>query len=375
MAPIARPDRWALPVDDTLRWIAVGYRVLAWVWVLILVTVELARDSDSSRPILATGLGVATVWLGVTLWAGRSNRRLGGIWFVVFDGIVALALSAVGWIAGTDDFVSGGWPGSWLFMVAFASTLRWTLVAGLGLITSHVILHLLHNLPPGRTAGTFQFITLALVIGWTFDSLRHREHLRLRAEKELADEQQELARQEERSRLALHLHDSVLQTLHAIRVDADDADEVRYLARRQERELRRTIEEFRSPHGDSFRARLLGNRDEVEDLCRGVKITDVIRDDTAVTPAIATALAAAREAMLNAGRHSGANQIDLYSEITDGEAIIHVRDRGAGFVVAENHAHGIDMAMHSPVEDAGGQVIVQSTPGEGTEVTIRVPCL
>lgn len=361
-----------LPVNDTLRRVTAGYRFLTWIWVVIMVLVVVVGHHPGNRWILSAGLLAATAWLLVTLWASRSNRRLGQMSFVVADGLVALALSATGWVAGVSDFISGGWPGSWLFVVAFATNLSWTIGASLVLVAEHIVLHLQHGLPSLRTAGTFQFIALALVVGWAFDALRQRERLRIEAEQKLAREQEDKARHQERSRLALQLHDSVLQTLHAIRVGADSADEVRYLSRRQERELRRTIEEFRSPYPDSFRARLLRHRNEVEDLCRGVQVLEVVRDDAAVTPALAASLDAAREAMLNAGKYSGAKQVDLYSEIGPEEAVIHVRDRGVGFDVSEVR-EGMGMTVLRSVERAGGHVTITSEPGRGTEVTIRVP--
>lgn len=178
----------ALPVNDTLRWVAAGYRGLVWVWMLILVLVVALGEGPGNRTVLALAMALATVWLGISLWASRRNERLGSPWFAGLDGLVAVVLSSTGWLAGTEDFVSGGWPGSWLFMVAFAANLRWTLVAGLVLVVTHTGLHLLHDLPMVRTAGTFQFITLALVIGWAFDSLCLRERLRLDAEAALARE-------------------------------------------------------------------------------------------------------------------------------------------------------------------------------------------
>lgn len=362
-----------LPVNDTLRWVIAGYRFLTWIWVVIMILVVVVGHRPGNRLILAGGLVVATAWLLVTLWASRSNRRLGQMSFVLADGLVALALSATGWLAGVSDFISGGWPGSWLFVVAFATSLSWTIGASLVLVAVHIVLHLQHGLSSLRTAGTFQFIALALVVGWAFDALRQRERLRIGAEQELAREHQEKVRHQERSRLALQLHDSVLQTLYAIRIGADSADEVRYLSRRQERELRRTIEEFRSPYPDSFRARLLRHRNEVEDLYRGVQIVEVVRDDAAVTPALAASLDAAREAMLNAGKHSGAKQIDLYSEIGEEEAVIHVRDRGVGFDISDV-GEGMGMTVLRSVEQAGGHITITSEPGRGTEVTIRVPC-
>ena len=363
----------ATAVDDTLRRLAAGYRAVVWVWMLILVIVEVSGPDAGDLAVLWGSMVLATVWLGVTLWAASEDARLASPWFVAADGLIALVLSSAGLLAGSADFVSGGWPGSWLFVVAFATNLRWTLAAGVALLVTHTGLHLLHGLDAGRTAGTFQFVALALVIGWGFDALRDRERLRIEAETALSRQAEEMARQQERSHLADHLHDSVLQTLHAIRMEADDSDEVRYLARRQERELRRTIEEFRSPYEDSFKARLLRFRDEVEDLCRGVQVVDVIRDDAPTTKTLEIALAAAREALMNAGKHSGSAQVDLYSEITEGWAVIHVRDRGDGFDVPERFDRGLGHRVTDPIREAGGEVDVVSRPGTGTEVTIKVP--
>ena len=162
--------------------------------------------------------------------------------------------------------------------------------------------------------------------------------------------------------------------MQAIRTGADDPRQVRYLARWQERELRRTIEELRSPHERSFRAELLAVRDRVEDLYRSTRIAEVIRDDAEMTPTLEVGLSAAREALTNAAKHAGVDRVDLYAEVSDGSAVIHVRDRGHGFDPAERPTgHGWTMSVEGPIGAVGGSVTVDSTPGEGTEVTIRVP--
>src|SRR4051795_10480511 len=60
----------------------------------------------------------------------------------------------------------------------------------------------------------------------------------LRLLRELTAERRERIREHERAEVAAHVHDSVLQTLALIQSQAGDADAVRRLARRQERELR-----------------------------------------------------------------------------------------------------------------------------------------
>ena len=190
-------------------------------------------------------------------------------WFVLSDGVVAALLTGAGWAAGAPDFLSGGYPISWLFVVAYATSLRWTMLAAVLVTFYSAWFHGLMDLGAMRTLGSIQFLVVGLMTGWAFDTLRNREALRIEAESNLREQQQESALHEERANLASRLHDSVLQTLQMIRMNADDPTEVRYLARRQERELRQTIDEYRSPHDRSFRGRAPRGRDRVEDYVPG----------------------------------------------------------------------------------------------------------
>jgi signal transduction histidine kinase len=363
------------PIDGTLKWVVVQYRVLVCVWVLVLITVTVAKDLPGDRSVMYGGAALAVVWTGLTIWASRRNEILGSIWFTVFDGAVVLLLSAGGAIAGSEDFFSGGYPGSWLFVVAFATNLRWTMVASLVLLGEHALLHDIMNLGAVRTAGTFQFPVLGLIIGWAFDNLRQREALRLAAEERLAEEQQASARYQERANLAQRLHDSVLQTLHAIRAQAEDPAQVRYAARRQERELRRTIEDLSSPHARSFRAALMGIRDEVEDLFPSVEIDLLVRSDAEMDEPLDVGLKVVREAMINAAKHSGMQRVDVYSEIADGVATTRVRDRGGGVDPGQINRilRGKERSMMKRLEPVGGSARIESSTAGGTEVTLEVP--
>lgn len=380
MTAVTVPGREAPPVDDTLRRVVLTYRILTLIWIWVLVIAVLVRDGPGSRPVLYATAGGAAVWAGVTTWASQRASRLGSIQFVILDGLVALLLGSAAFLGGTGDFISGGWPGSWLFVVAFASTIWGTIAAATVLLFEHVALHLAMGLSDIRIAGTFQFIALAVIIGWAFDALRERERLRLEVQAELDRERVALEREreattrhEERAALARHLHDEVLQTLHAISTNADEPAQVRYFSRRQTRELRRTIEDFRSPYEHSFRASLLQHRDDVEDLYQGVTINEVIRSDAEITPSLEIALGAAREAMVNAAKHSGAHQVDLYSEIEDGIASIHVRDRGCGFFFDTSSSSGVGLSISTEITEAGGRFSLKSAPSQGTQVSIVIP--
>lgn len=371
------------PVNATLSWVVLLMRLLGYVWMLALTLTVLTEDrlvgaEEPNTSILVVAMVVAT--LGTALMVLASRRGfLGSLWYVALDGAISLFLLSAAWLAGAPDFIAGGYPMSWLFLVAYATTLKGTVVAAPLLTAAFAWLHIVMDLELVRVVGSIQFLVVSLVAGWAFDALRHREHLRLQAEADrreaqvlLAEERENAARLEERSRMAGRLHDSVLQTLKLIMTNSSDAGEVRYLARVQERELRRTINEYRSPHQNSFRTRLLDARAAIEDGYR-VEIEQVIRDDIEMNPRLASLVAAAHEAMANAARHSGTSAIDLYAEVRDDGVQINVRDRGRGFDGGAVSSGGIAHSIIARVEEAGGTATIKSAAGFGTDVSLFMP--
>jgi signal transduction histidine kinase len=343
----------------------------------VLTVAALATDEDIEVPVLVATMVLATLGTGLTLLAAR-RRFLAGTWYVIGDAAIALGLALAGLVAGFDEFLVGGYPASWLFIVAYASNVRMTAAAGLAASLVFASLHVAMGLDQTRVLGSVQFIVVAVVVGWAFDALRERDRLRIeaeaeraKAERELSEELERSSRLEERTMIARRLHDSVLQTLKLISGSADDPGEVRYLARVQERDLRRTINEYQSPHQNSFRARLLDARAEVEDRFR-VEIEQVVNHDAEMDDRLHAVVSAAAEAMTNAARHSGVKRIDLFAEITGGRVQVNVRDRGAGFDLARAGT-GINGSIRERMEGVGGTAEIKSAPGRGTEVQIVLP--
>jgi signal transduction histidine kinase len=331
-----------------------------------------------SRPILLTAMAVATAGTALMVAASRAGF-MGSAWYLAFDGAITAFLLSAGWLAGAPDFVAGGYPMSWLFLAAYASNLKGAVVAALALTSLFAWLHVAMGLQLVRVVGSVQLLVVAFVAGWAFEALRLREGLRIRAEHErhatellLAEERESAARLQERSLIASRLHDSVLQTMKLIQSNAADAGEVRYLARVQERELRRTINEYQSPHRESFRTHLLDARAAVEDGYR-VEIEQVIRNDIEMNPRLSAMVGAAQEALTNAARHAGTAAIDLYADVRVDGVQINVRDRGKGFESATVRAGGIQHSIIGRVEAVGGTATIRSEPGFGTEVSLFLP--
>jgi signal transduction histidine kinase/phage shock protein PspC (stress-responsive transcriptional regulator) len=182
----------------------------------------------------------------------------------------------------------------------------------------------------------------------------------------------EKVRADARADMAAHLHDSVLQTLAMIQRQADDPKAVQQLARRQERELRNWLygDEL---HEATLKAALTSAAAEVEDE-RGVPVELVTVGDCDTSDSIQALVRAAREAMVNAAKHSGADKIDVYAEVDEDSVEVFVRDRGNGFdadAVAEDRM-GVKGSIVDRMARHGGTATIRSAPGDGTEVRLEI---
>lgn len=197
----------------------------------------------------------------------------------------------------------------------------------------------------------------------------------IRMGRDLASERRKRIRSEERAEVAAHLHDSVLQTLALIQRNADDPRSVVTMARRQERELRGWLFENEQdlPGADTLAAGLARAGEEVEGL-HGVSVDVVAVGDLPLDDRTRAMVAAAREAMVNAAKWSGDETVSVYAEVRDGEASVFVRDWGAGFdldAVAPDR-HGVRESIVDRMARHGGKATVRTSPGEGTEVELRI---
>ncbi|MEJ9078916.1 PspC domain-containing protein [Gordonia malaquae] len=198
----------------------------------------------------------------------------------------------------------------------------------------------------------------------------------------LNEERAARIRTDEREEIASHLHDSVLQTLALIQKQAANPDTVARLARSQERELRQWLFGDRARPRESLAAAISAVAVEVEDAY-GVEIEAItvgdVTPDEMLDPTRARGwsalVSAAREAMVNASKHSGAATVDVYCEVADDQVEVFVRDRGAGFDVdaVDPDRQGVSRSIRARMERAGGAARLSSTIGRGTNVALTLP--
>jgi signal transduction histidine kinase len=97
--------------------------------------------------------------------------------------------------------------------------------------------------------------------------------------------------------------------------------------------------------------------------------------DAPLTDDLAALTKAAREALVNAAKHSQTTAISLYAEVEPDAVHVFVKDRGVGFDPTDiaDDRQGLRGSITARMQRHGGTVEIISKPGEGTEVRLGMP--
>jgi signal transduction histidine kinase len=204
------------------------------------------------------------------------------------------------------------------------------------------------------------------------------------------------AGEEERSRIATDLHDDTVQVMTATLLTVDrlrnaivtgDAERMVAVCEEVRRTLTQAMERTRLMMFD-LRPPLLDAyglepaiRDMVEQAAEEAGFETVVEVRVARHHELLETLAyrTVREAVINARRHSGATRLEVRLDEENGRLRGLVRDDGAGFDVSEATGRGrlrLSLGLDALVERvrlAGGEVAIQSAPGQGAEVSFELP--
>jgi signal transduction histidine kinase len=342
--------------------------VLAWAW-----SDNASGEAQRPRwPVTESPLRQATA-VGSISFGLLLVVRGTGLW--IGDSLVwPLALAAFGatliWVRNdaAESPLSGRAPTNPLEAVfASKASLRRTAAGGLFILAGMGAL-LSANVPLSR-AG---FVLVPILVTIVGVSLIFGPWL-WRLAQQLSDERRERIRSEERSEMAAHLHDSVLQTLALIQ-RTDDPQKMTSLARVQERELRAWLfGQSGDAAADLLSTAIDAMASKVESI-HHVPIEAVVVGDRPMDDRLMTMVHACAEAAVNAAKHSGANSVSVYVEVEDTMITAFVRDSGKGFDPSEiaPDRGGIAESIRARMERIGGEAQIMSAPGEGTEVRLSL---
>jgi signal transduction histidine kinase len=186
---------------------------------------------------------------------------------------------------------------------------------------------------------------------------------------------------EERQRISCNLHDGVAQELAYLARNLDslegEADEeslarLRGSVERAQLESRRAISALAAPSGQPFEIALAEAVTEVAERYH-VDLDLDFTSDVWLSPARREALVRiACEAVTNAARHSGAGRISLGMERDGSRVRLWISDKGRGFDTgAPGGGFGLT-SMRERARSVGGELLVFSAPGHGSEVEVAV---
>jgi signal transduction histidine kinase len=196
----------------------------------------------------------------------------------------------------------------------------------------------------------------------------------IRMARDLAAERSARIREQERAEVAAHVHDSVLHTLALIQRHVDDPQAVTRLARSQERELRGWL--YRPRSDASVSAALERVAADVEDAHgASVEVVVVGDGDCPLDERLAAVRDATREALVNAAKYAAPSPVTVYAEVEPDKVTVFVRDRGPGFDpdTVPTDRLGLRESVVGRMARHGGQAVVRSVVGEGTEVQLEMP--
>jgi two-component system, NarL family, sensor histidine kinase DevS len=211
----------------------------------------------------------------------------------------------------------------------------------------------------------------------------------------LAEQSRELARLEERERIAMDLHDGVIQSLYGVvlalgaeQLHAGRTDAANGVGKAIDA-INRVIQEIRNNIFD-LRLRDLGEgglRRGIQVLAEELRINALVQPHLDVTAldtaercieaeAVNSLLYIAREATSNVIRHAQASTVTIRLATTDDELMLTIRDNGRGFdpQAAETQLGNGLRNIRDRARAIGGTFSIASLPGQGTTISVHVPC-
>lgn len=195
---------------------------------------------------------------------------------------------------------------------------------------------------------------------------------------------------EDRDRIARDLHDTVIQRLYATAItlmgtvrrveDTTSAQRVRKAVDDLDdtiRQIRSTIFALQNPSEESaswLRSQILGLvNTATETLGFAPRLLTQGPLDNAVDEQVGEHLVAVlRELLSNVSRHARATSVDVELSVVENEVVLRVSDDGRGISENVTRRSGLKNAT-SRAEELGGEMLVTSSPGEGTLIEWSAP--
>lgn len=401
--PLTRADLVPPSAGPTVRAMEIGQHLIA-AGLTAIAVIRAIGDGTSVAAAVVSGLAILAWHTAGTLLPSRTgSRRLVVVWLI---GLAVIWLAAV---AVSPEFI---WIAFLLWLLAgHLLPLPWGLLFSGVVFAAVIVAPILHH-------GTTSYANIfGPLIGGIFAFGISRGYLQLlrdaaererlvatltHAQQEMAELQEELALAQresgaiaERTRISRDIHDTIAQALSSIRLLAHAGS-----TRSEDPEAARTLEQVENLAGDSLAdvrrivadlapaeleenalaaalRRMLDRAHEEVDLQSEMHVDDSL--PILPTEVEVALLRTAQSALANVRLHADATRV-VMSLTNAGDTVrLDIIDDGTGFDVAtweqnsEAGASGYGLRfMRARLRELGGGLEIESTPGEGTAISVHL---
>ena len=387
----------------TVRAMTIGQHLMAVVLTAIGV-IRAIGDGVGMPAAIISGVAILAWHTAGTILPSKTRSRSLAVWWLL--GFAAIWIAAV---AVSAEFV---WLAFLLWLLAgHLLPLRWGLLFSGFVLAVVIVAPILHH-------GTTSYANIfGPLIGGIFAFGISRGYLQLlrdaaererlvtsltRAQAETAELQDELALAQrhsgaiaERTRISRDIHDTIAQALSSIRLLAHAG-----AGRTEDPDAARTLEQVETLAGDSLAdvrrivAALAPAELEDDALAAALqRMLDRIRDETGLqgelhvddsmpilpTEVEVALLRTAQSALANVRLHARASRVVMSLIDADDTVRLDILDDGTGFDqpaweqdADAGSSYGLRF-MRARLRELGGGLDIESTPGEGTALSIHLP--
>ena len=206
----------------------------------------------------------------------------------------------------------------------------------------------------------------------------------------LSEQLRKLAIVEERDRIAMELHDGIIQTIYAIGLRLEMARTTQAVAPEIDRQIRSTTQELNHVIEDLRRyiqdlkvglRYAMNLHQQMREIAEGFRsvssarlVMDVARGFSHLTEErVHTIVQVTRETLSNIVRHANATEVYVDLHESGSELILDISDNGQGFNIATVKLGRGLQNMQRRAEQMEGSLEMRSEPGRGTTVTLKLP--
>jgi signal transduction histidine kinase len=388
-AEMTPQDQWLLQKERILAWLRVGFAIVA------VAVIQFNPSRVARFPLLSyISLGCFLIYSGAILYVVLKQKTDSKTIGFIAPCLDMLAVSLI-------VFSTGGaatpFFAYYFFPIITASSrygIKGGLSAGLAGITIYGFIRFYFDWE--NLLGIDRFIVRSVylvVLAYIFGLLSEFERNQNQKLFALSKTAGEVATLEERRRISRELHDGLLQSLatHILRLETC-RKHLLQSPEELERELRSIEDETRSSmkvirqflagkETQAFPPGMLFEKlkDDLRFLRDGLGLQVIFEsypEDLSVPEAIEQDLYyVLREGLMNISRHSQASRADVVLRKSKTKLEGYLSDDGVGFEPAKGREDGrLGLtSMQERIKKLGGELNIQSSPGEGTRISFVLP--